>query len=223
MSEGAFHVFFQAPTQQPPRDEQRVGAGATIPDCARGSLRGSVLRARRPLAAGEHLVQHAPERPYVNVFAARLSARLFGTHIGGRARDLADSGHERRHGRGAVSARRRRVCRARPNRDLDDAVGVSRYLRLEVPVHQALSCAASSAPGCARRSSARPAAQPLAREDRAERLARHVFHDDGAARFRFAELVHGGDVRCVTQPALVLRGAGVHGCQGARRARGRRS
>jgi hypothetical protein len=44
-------------------------------------------------------------------------------------------------------------------------------------------------PECGRRP------QPLALQDGVERLARHVFHGDEAAGFRFAELVHDGDVR----------------------------
>ena len=96
----------------------RVAAGSRLQSGSRsrigGERVGDRLAAERG-AAGEHLVEHAAERPDVGALVDGLAARLLGTHVGGRAEDHALARAGDRDGRrvreirtGAVARRRLR-------------------------------------------------------------------------------------------------------------------
>ena len=109
-----------------------VSAGSAVPvglaleDCGQRSCRDR-LAARTP-AAGQHLEQHAAERPDVRALVDGQPARLFGTHVGGGAEDdalaraAAPSIVGDCEGRRAIASCRSSSLRQPEVEHLDDAV-----------------------------------------------------------------------------------------------------
>ena len=75
--------------------EMSAQFGSPFNTVASVSLTSSPSKAR---LSGEHLVEHAPERPHVAAFVSRPSFRLLRRHVRRRAENRAHSGHHRGRG-----------------------------------------------------------------------------------------------------------------------------
>ena len=97
-------VLLQTPAQQPRHRGRRIGRQSRPIrlSCEDGRQRIGEGRGRERRAAGEHVVQHASERPDIGTAIDLPSARLFGAHIRCGSEDDA-------RGR-AVPGQRRRGC-----------------------------------------------------------------------------------------------------------------
>ena len=82
---------------------------------------GHIVAAERP-HAGEHFVEHAPERPDVGALVDGLPARLLRAHVRGRAEDHAG----RRHRRGLVIVGDLRAPRPRTTTTADPSLSRGR-------------------------------------------------------------------------------------------------
>src|SRR6185436_2023794 len=92
-------------------------------------------------ATGEHLVEHAAERPNVGALIDGLASRLFWAHVGSRAEHNAvacvTDGDRGRLAK--IRARFTAFFRQSEVEDLDDAVRRDLDIRrLEIPVHDAM-------------------------------------------------------------------------------------
>ena len=91
------------------RTDAGTSAGSAAQSGSRSRTRPACptpSRRRNARPAGQHLVEHAAERPDVRALVDRLAARLLGTHVGGRAEDHAGlASHARRDRRRARSRR----------------------------------------------------------------------------------------------------------------------
>ena len=77
-------ILLETATQQSPDARRRCSRQrAPSPVRARGSaaIVSETVSPSNGLAAGEHLVQHAAERPDVGALVDRFAARLFGAHV----------------------------------------------------------------------------------------------------------------------------------------------
>jgi hypothetical protein len=177
--------------------------------------------------AGEHLIKHATERPHVGAPGDRLSAYLFGAHVGGRANDRAFTGVPGLGGRrnwcaivsiglvrrepeiehfDAAARRHRHVCRLEI--PMDDALlvrGIERIGDLAGDVQ----CHVERQPGAR----ARPRRCACLPDPLGQRLSVHQLHDEAghalraAARGELFEPVDRGNVRVVQrcqEPRLAL-------------------
>jgi hypothetical protein len=164
--------------------------------------RGVGVTPERPLA-GQHLVEHHPQRPEVGAVVHRPARGLLRAHVGHRPRRRAGAGERARGHLGDAE-----VHDAHPTaRTHDDVLG------LDVAVHDAACVRGREPLGHARGDldrllhRQRPAPQPISQ--RAPFVVRHG--DEEAAVVRLSDLVDGGDVgvieggggpRLLHQPAV---------------------
>jgi hypothetical protein len=113
----AVRILFQASPQQVTDRWRRVRRHCRPVRLSpeNGRNRVSTRVAREYEAAGQHLVQHAPERPDVRAFVDGVTARLFRAHIGRRTDDPAGlecRAGDCRHRAAVRRAARKYLCHA---------------------------------------------------------------------------------------------------------------
>jgi hypothetical protein len=127
-AQAACGVFFEAPPEHG-HDGRRLGRQLVPARLAAQDARDHVrhVRALEREVSGEHLEEHAAERPDVGALVHRLAACLLRAHVGGGAEDRAASGER---GRG----QRRRLRLARRRRGLVEGLRKPEVENLQRPV-----------------------------------------------------------------------------------------